>query len=249
MKKHRVPVGWPSPDPRHYRFSLPNVIWEYDLKPTEFVILSYLCCYHCHHRSDEKVSAEAVAKAVHLTVDTVKKYLSSLASKKLITDEISLAPALQLTDDRKFFTLPNEIFLLNLPPSAFMVYAYLLLVEDRRTHTCHPSYNTIANQTGMAKNTVIKSIGVLLDAKLIAMEHSRYFDKHGMKWKGNNLYTILPTQLAVDAYHQRQLRQLELGAERRRVRQRQEAYDRRHPRTLLCAPAAPSQCQPHDPTY
>ena len=204
------------------------------------MILSYICCCHSHRRNDEKVSAEAVAKAVHLTVDTVKKYLSSLVGKKLITDAFSLAPALQLIDDRKFFTLPNEIFLLDLPSSAFMVYAYLLLVEDRKTHTCHPSYNTIANQTGMARNTVIKSIGVLLDAKLIVVEHSQYFDKHGMKWKGNNLYPILPTQQAVDVHHQRQLRQLELDAERRRVRQRQEAYDRRHPRASPCAPAAPS---------
>ena len=196
MRRHRIPIGWLKPNPRHYRFPLPNAIWEYDLKPTKFVILSYLCCCHSHRCNDEKVSAEAVAKAVHLTVGTVKKYLSSLAGKKLITNEISLTPTLQLTDDRKFFTLPNEIFLLDLPSSAFMVYAYLLLVEDRRTHTCHPSYNTIANQTGMARNTVIKSIGVLLDAKLIAMEHSQYFDMHGMKWTGNNLYTILPTQLA-----------------------------------------------------
>ena len=239
MRKRRVPVGWPRPDPRRYRFPLPNAVWEYNLKPTEFVILSYLCCCHSHFRNDGKISAETVAKTVHMTAGTVKKYLSSLASKKLITDEFSLAPALQLTDDRMFFTLPNEIFLLNLPPSVFMVYAYLLLVEDRKTHTCHPSYNTIANQTGMAKNTVIKSIGVLLDAKLIAMEHSLYFDKHGMKWKGNNLYSILPTQQAVDAYHQRKLRQLELDAERRRVRQRQEVYDRRHPRASFCVPAIP----------
>ena len=173
-----------------------------------------------------------------MTMGTVKKYLPSLVGRQLITDEFSLAPALQLADDRKFFTLPNEIFLLNLPPSAFMVYAYLLLIEDRGTHTCHPSYSTIAAETGMARNTVIKSIDALLDAKLIAMEHSRYFDQHGMKWKGNNLYTILPTQQAVDAYHQRKLRQLELDAERRRVCQRQEAYDRRHPRVFPCDPAA-----------
>ena len=236
MRKPRIPIGWPKPDPRHYRFPLPNAVWEYDLKPTEFVILSYLCCCHSHCHNDEKVSAETVAKAVHMTTGTVKKYLSSLVGMKLITDEFS--PALQLTDDRMFFTLPNEIFLLNLPSSAFMVYAYLMLIEDRKTHTCHP-YNTIANQTGMAKNTVIKSIGVLLDVKLIAMEHSQYFDKHGMKWKGNNLYTILPTRQAVDAYHQQKLRQLELDAERRRVRQRQETYDRRHPRASMCTPAAP----------
>ena len=239
MRRHCVPIGLLRRDPRHYRFPLPNAVWEYKLKPIEFVILSYICYCHSHSRNDEKVRAEAVAKAVHLSVDTVKKYLSTLFDGRLITDEFSLAPALQFADDRKFFTLPNEIFLLNLPPSAFTVYAYLLLIEDRRTHTCHPSYNTIANQTGMARNTVIKSIDILLNAQLIAMEHSRYFDQRGIKWKGNNLYTILPTRQAVDAHHQRQLRQLELDAERRRVRQQQEAYDRRHPRMSLCALATP----------
>ena len=161
-----------------------------------------------------------------MTVGTVKKYLSNLVSRGLITDGWSLAPAFQNTDDRKFFTLPNEIFLLNLPPSAFMVYAYLLLIENRRTHTCHPSYNTIAAETGVTKNTVMKNISALLDAGLIDMEHSQYFDKSGMKWKGNNLYTILPTQAAVDQFHQRQLDQLELDAERRRVRKRQEHFAR-----------------------
>ena len=239
MRRHHVPIGWPRPDPRHYRFPLPNAVWKYDLKPVEFVVLSYLCCCHSHRRNNVKVTAEAVAKAVHMTTGTVKKYLSSLVGRMLITDECSLTPAIQLTDDRKFFTLPNEIFLLNLPTSAFMVYAYLLLIEDRRTHTCHPSYNTIANQTGIARNTVMKSIGILLDAKLIAMEHSRYLDRHGMKWKGNNLYTILPTQQAVDAHHQRTLRQLELDAERRRVRQRQEEYDRTNAPVSRCkAPCA-----------
>jgi len=158
---------------------------------------------------------------------TVKKYLVSLVDKELITSEY--VPTFQCADSRKFFTLPNEIFLLNLPPSAFMVYAYLLLIEDRRTHTCHPSYNTIAAETGMTKNTVIKNISVLLDAGLITMEHSNYFDKCGMKWKGNNLYTILPAQIAVDQFHQRQLHQLELDAERRRVRKRQERFARDRP--------------------
>ena len=123
MKKHRIPVGWPRPDPCHYRFPLPNVIWEYDLKPTEFAILSYLCYFHSHSHNDEKISAEVIAKAV--------------------------------------------------------------------------------------------------------------------QWKGNNLYTILPTQQAADAHHQRKLRQLELDAERRRAHQRQEVYDRRHPRASLCALPTP----------
>ncbi len=232
MRKHTPIIGWPRCDPRHYRFPLPNAVWEYKLKPIEFVILSYLCCQHSHGGTN--LSPEIIAKGIHMTVGTVKKYLSDLADKELITSEY--APTFQCADSRMFFTLPNEIFLLNLPPSAFMVYAYLLLIEDRRTHTCHPSYNTIAAETGMTKNTVMKNISVLLDAGLITMEHSRYFDKRGMKWKGNNLYTILPTQRAMDAFHQRQFGRLELDAERRYVRKRQAEYDHRHPRAALCTP-------------
>lgn len=238
MKKYTPLVGCLKHNPRHSRFPIPNAVWKYKLKSIEFVLLSYLCCQHSHGSTN--VSPEMVAKGAHMTAVTVKKYLARLVWKKLITDEgWSLAFAFQYAGDRKFFTLPNEIFLLRLPPSAFMVYAYLLLIEDRKTHTCHPSYNTIAAVTGLAKNTAMKSINMLLEMGLIAVEPSSYFDKRGMKWTGNNLYTILPTQAAVDQFHQRQLCQLELDAERRRVRRRQKACNHRHSRVVLCSPPAP----------
>jgi len=192
------------------------------------MILSYLCYRRSHGYDGEVVTAEAVAHAVHMTVTTAEKYLAGLVNRGLITSGYSLALNCQHTDNRKFFTLPNEIFLLSLSPSAFMVYAYLLLIEDRRTHTCHPGYNTIAAETGMSKNTAMKSVGALLDKGLIAMEHSRYYDRRGMKWKGNNLYTILPTRCAIDEFHQQQLDQLELDAGRRRALQRLEGRNRRH---------------------
>ena len=128
-----------------------------------------------------------------------------------------LAPSLQCNSCKNFFTLPNEIFLLKLPPPAFMVYAYLLLIEDRKTHTCHPSYNTIAAETSLSKNTALKSIDILLEAGLITVEPSSYFDRRGMKWKGNNLYTILPINSAMDTFHQRQLRKLEIDAAKSRL--------------------------------
>ena len=174
----------------------------------------------------------------------MKKYLAALVAKELVGEDGT--PILKCKD-KNFFTMPNEVFLLRLPPSAFMVYAYLLLIEDRRTHTCHPSYNTIAAATGISKNTAMKRISTLLEMGLITVESSSYFDKHGMKWKGNNLYTILPVRLAADAFHQRQLQRLELEAKRRRILQRQKEYDRRHPRDALCAsvsaPAAPDPSQ------
>ena len=244
MRRRSAPIGWPRRDPRHYRFAIPNAVWEYQLRPAEFVIFSYLC----YHSSTSEPTLKEIATGVHMTTDTMKKYLDSLRAKKLIGEDGT--PVLK-SKDKKFFTLPNEVFLLRLSPSAFVVYAYLLLIEDRRTHTCHPSYNTIAATTGLAKNTVMKGISTLSEMELITVESSSYFDKRGMKWKGNNLYTILPVRAAVDTFHQRQLRQLELDVERRRVIRRQQEYDRRHPRAALCTPAVAEatldpaqQCKP-----
>lgn len=239
-----MPISWPRRDPRHYRFAMPNSVWEYKLKPIEFLIFSYLC----YHPSTSTLTPDVISAGVHMTAGTVKKYLAALVAKELVGEDGT--PILKCKD-KNFFTMPNEVFLLRLPPSAFMVYAYLLLIEDRRTHTCHPSYNTIATATGAAKNTAMKNINTLLETGLITVESSSYFDKHGMKWKGNNLYTILPVRLAADAFHQRQLQRLELEAKHRRILQRQKEYDRRHPRDALCAPisasAAPDpsqQCKP-----
>ena len=201
MRRRAAPIGWLRRDPWHYRFAVPNAVWAYKLNPIEFVIFSCLC----YHRTPDVLTPERIAKGVHTTAGTVKKYLTTLAVKGIISENGT--PAFKCKDE-KFFTLPNEVFLLRLPPSAFMVYAYLLLIENRRTHTCHPSYNTIAAGTGLSKNTVIKAIDILLEMRLITMRHSRYFDKHGMKWKGNNLYTILPVQCAMDAFYQRQLQQI-----------------------------------------
>ena len=244
MRRRTTLIGWPRRCPQHYRFAIPNAVWEYKLKPVEFVIISYLC----YHRAPRVLTPEMIAADVHMTASTVKKYLTALIVKRLINEDGALALK---SKDEKFFTLPNEVFLLQLPPSAFLVYAYLLLIEDRRTHTCHPSYNTIAAATGLAKNTAMKSIGTLLEMGLITVEPSSYFDKRGMKWKGNNLYTILPMRSAVDVFHQRQLHQLELDAERRRVHKRQTEYDHRHPRAALCAPPTlqqhldpAKQCEP-----
>ena len=244
MRRCATPIDWPRRDPRHYRFALPNAVWEYKLKPVEFVIFSYLC----YHGSASTPTPEIISTGVYMTAVTVKKYLDGLIAKRLVSEDG--IPALKC-ENTNFFTLPNEIFLLRLPPSAFLVYAYLLLVEDRRTHTCHPSYNTIASATGLAKNTAMKSISTLLEIGLIAVESSNYFDKRGLKWKDNNLYTILPVGVAMDAFYQRQLHQLELDAERRRVLRQQVEYNHRHPRDALCAPipdpAAPDpsqQCKP-----
>ena len=209
MRRHRPPIGWPMWDPKRHRFSMPNEIWNQKLRPIEFTIFSYLCYYQSHNPPSQ-ITLQMIANGIHSTESTVKKYIESLINKGLITGKQILTANLQCNSCKNFFTLPNEIFLLKLAPFAFMVYAYLLLIEDRKTHTCHPSYSTIATATDMSKNTALKSIGTLLESGLITVEPSSYFDKHGIKWTGNNLYTILPINSAMDTLHQRQLRKLEI---------------------------------------
>ncbi len=202
MRTHRTTLGWPRRDPRHHRFAVPNEIWEYKLRSTEFLILSYLCYRQAHDREEKKLCAQVVADALRLTAATVEKHLATLASKGLITEGGDLAIECEAGN---FFSLPNEIFLLTLPPSAFLVYAYLLYCEDRRTHQCHPSYRTIAGATGLSLNTVVKSVGVLTGKSLIAAERSCWFNEAGLKRNGNNIYAILPTRAAVAESYKRQL--------------------------------------------
>lgn len=216
MRRHRPLIGWPMWDSKRRRFSMLNEIWDQKLRPIEFTIFSYLCYYQSHNLP-EQITLQMIANGIHSTESTAKKYIVSLINKGLITSKWSPAASLQYNSCKNFFTLPNEIFLLKLPPSAFMVYAYLLLIEDRKTHTCHPSYNTIAAGTGLSKNTALKSINILLESGLITVKPSSYFDKSGMKWTGNNLYTILPIYSAVDIFHQRQLRQLEIDVAKSRL--------------------------------
>ena len=121
MKRYTAPIGWPRRNLRHYRFTLPNAVWEYKLKPVEFVIFSYLY----YHGSASTPTPEIIATGVHLTTGTVKKYLAALVAKELIGEDGT--PVLKC-ETRKFFTLPNELFLLKLSSSAFMIYAYLLLI-------------------------------------------------------------------------------------------------------------------------
>ena len=51
---------------------------------------------------------------------------------------------------KDYFPLPNEIFSLGLCDGEIAVYVYLLRCENRVTHQCYPSYNTIGNAIGLS---------------------------------------------------------------------------------------------------
>lgn len=115
---------------------------------------------------------------------------------------------------KNYFPLPNAIFSLNLSPGEIAVYSYLLYCEDRKTYQCYPSYKTIGRAVGMSINTVQKYISALGEKGFVSIENTNVITKSGQKRNGTLRYTIHPIQEAVDLYHQRQLRKLELDVSR-----------------------------------
>lgn len=115
---------------------------------------------------------------------------------------------------KRRFTLPNELFSLELNSAEISIYAYLLYCEDRKTHQCWPSYKKIAEEVGLSPKTVRKYVIELTDKGLISTENTSVITKKGIKRNGSLRYTIRPIKEAVELYHQRQLRQLELDTAR-----------------------------------
>lgn len=139
---------------------------------------------------------------------------------------------------KNYFPLPNVIYHLELSAGAIAVYGYLLHIEDRKTYQCYASYKTIGRAVRMSVNTVAKYVRELEDRKLVRAEPTVVQGKDGRLRNGVLRYTILPIQSAVDEYHQRQLHQAELDAQRRRSLELQEEYNRRHPTAAPCGPSS-----------
>lgn len=216
-------------DPKRHRFPLPNDIWKWNLKPQAFATFTYLCYLHTHVKEFVPPSADEIAAKLHMSKDMAAEQLMELKQRRLLDQH--LVPVCK-SAGKNFFSLPNELFFLNLGHGAITVYAYLLYCENRRTHQCHPSYRTIASAVHLTVATVMKHIAKLEDRQLIAVEHTSYLDSHGMKWNGNNQYTILPIQITLDCYYQQQMDQLE---KQRKWHQAQKHLGR-NPEKAPCAP-------------
>ena len=149
---------------------------------------------------------------------------------------------------RDGFFLPNDIFRLSIPPGALAVYSYLKSCEDRRTHTCWPSYRTIGAAVDMSENTVCKYISLLADRRLIRTEPTKVRTQDGRTRNGNLRYTILPIRNVLESHQRDQLEALEISAQRQQAAQRMAEYERRHPREPLCetGTARPDPCPTRD---
>ena len=137
---------------------------------------------------------------------------------------------------RNFFPLPNDIFNLGLCAGEIVVYAYLMFRENRETYQCYPSYKTIGKSIGMSENTVAKYVRSLEDKGLIYTELTFVQSKDGKPLNGNLRYTIRPIQGAVEAFYERQLRQVEEDAARQRAAELLAKTTPQGRQNALCAP-------------
>ena len=199
------------------------------MKPQAFATFTYLCYLHTRAKKSVPPSADEIASKLHMSKAMAAEQLMELKQRGLLDQH--LVPVCKNTG-KNFFSLPNELFFLNLGHGAITVYAYLLYCEDRRTHQCHPSYRTIADAVHLTVSTVMKHVAKLEARQLITVERTSYLDSHGMKWNGNNQYTILPIQITIDCYYQQQMDQLE---EQRKWQQAKKRLGRT-PEKAPCAP-------------
>lgn len=105
---------------------------------------------------------------------------------------------------KNFFPVPNLIFSLGLSGAEMSLYMYLMYLEDREKHTCHPSFKTIGKTLKMSRGTVKKYVDSLVEKQMIAVEQTSIVTKSGIKRNGTLLYTILPIQNALDYYNEQQ---------------------------------------------
>lgn len=142
-----------QPGPKRRRFSLPNDIWKWELKPQGFAILAYRRYLHIHCKKDVSLSTDEIASQLHMSKDMATEQIAELNRRGLLDQ--NMVPVLKSTS-KNFFSLTNELFFLNIGHGAITVYAYLLYCEDRHTHQCHPSYRTISDAVHLAVSTVMK---------------------------------------------------------------------------------------------
>ena len=138
--------------------------------------------------------------------------------------------------EKNFFMVPNEIFGIGLDYREISLYTYLLRCENRETYQCYPSYKTIGKAIGMSENTVAKYVRQLEEKGLIYTEPTVIRSKDGRALNGNLLYTIRPVHGVVEAFYERQLRQVEENAARYRTAQLLEKSSAQSRQNAPCAP-------------
>lgn len=108
-----------------------------------------------------------------------------------------------------FVIIPREFFTLKSSANEFRIYMILLTYEDRKTHTCYPSFSTLAKAARVSRKTVMKYVHLLEEKRLIDIKHTKMYAKDGSVLNGNLEYHINPISWAVRYQNENKLKESE----------------------------------------
>ena len=129
---------------------------------------------------------------------------------------------------KNYFPLPNEIFSLGLSAGAIAVYGFLLHREDREDLPVRGQLPDHRRGGGdEAVNTVRKYVTELEDRGLIRTERTTVTTRDGRTLNGCLRYYILPIQMSIEQFYERQFHAADLALERQRAEQRMAALERK----------------------
>lgn len=179
---------------------LSNKIFDLGLNAKELSIYAYLCSlpsdYPMFDGTAVKVKQVTIAQKCGLkAVQTVSKVISSLAAKGLVVPVKRSTKAngykgtyiyevKKLPTNDSFFFVDRSVFG-KLVPRQMMIYLFICKSFSMQLWDSWNSYNDIAEQTGMKRETIIDTISELESLKLIrrskrkAKDNRRvYVDNH-----------------------------------------------------------------------
>ena len=136
---------------------------------------------------------------------------------------ITGSPARRSPAEGNYFMVPNSALQMDLSGGEILLYACLLYYEDRRTHTCYPSFREIGERIGMSKNTVMKYLRSLEKRGLVETEQTLIRTKSGEVHNGTLKYHITPIAPIKKAHDEKELDKLRWEAE---MRERIAKYER-----------------------
>lgn len=164
-------------------FKLSNSIFDLKISASELTVYAYMCSLPSEYIMLDGAAAVKVKQATIASkcgikaVQTVAKVITSLAEKSLIEPVkrsvkrngykgTYMYKVKKLPTENSFFFVDRSVFE-QLVPRQMMIYLFICKSYNSQLADCWNSYNDIAAQTGMKRETVIQTIAELEALKLI----------------------------------------------------------------------------------
>lgn len=186
-------------------FKLSNSIFDLQLSASELTVYAYMCSLPSDYTmldgaSAVKVKQSTIAEKCGIkAVQTVAKVIASLTEKSLVEPikrsvkrngykGTYMYKVKKLSTENSFFFVDRSVFG-QLVPRQMMVYLFICKSFSSQLSDCWNSYNDIAEQTGMKRETVIQTVDELEAMKLI--RKSKRKSRHNRRVYVDNHYVLI----------------------------------------------------------